>query len=674
MASLKSDSGIGIAYQIPRNTLALLMVAQAVVILPYLLQLSVWIILVAAFCGLWRTRVYQGRWDYPNRWVKAGLVIAAVTGVFMSGTGAFSLEAAASLLLVAFSLKLIEMKSRSDAYLVIFLSYFVIATAFLFDQTLLIALYELAAMVVVTAALVGLNQLHVRVRPLVTLRVAGTLVLQALPLTVVLFMLFPRIAPLWTVPLPSAGTTGISDSVTPGDFASLTQSDELAFRVVFEERIPLPRDLYWRGLVYSHLDGATWRADRVRRAGVAAVEPGYGSVYEYEVLLEPTMRDWLYAMDNAYAVDTGVSKMADFRLQAADPVMSVFRYRVRSYPEQAMDTELSPLLRLRETRLSDRGNDRSRAFAHQLFDQQPDTEGFVRAVLSHIRNAPYRYTLKPPLYPRRDSIDEFWFDGRAGFCSHYAGAFVFLMRAVGIPARMVGGYQGGEINPITGHLMIRQYDAHAWAEVWIEDEGWRRVDPTAAVAPERIEQGLRAALSESDRATLSVLTNARMGEWGLLGGFLNWTDSVEHRWNLWVVGYDTHFQARFLQQLLGELTPLRLGLALLTGGAISLGVVALALFWRRREVNRHPVEKLFRAFSDKLGRYGYQRLPEESPSAFVRRLAAEVGLKEAQVGSLIAELDTLLYNPGVAWGNAELKTLRGQLRRLQFRLAFGARR
>ena len=237
----------------------------------------------------------------------------------------------------------------------------------------------------------------------------------------------------------------------------------------------------------------------------------------------------------------------------------------------------------------------------------------------------------------------------------------------------MGGYQGGEINPLTGHLVVRQYDAHAWAEIWVPQVGWQRVDPTAAVAPERIERGLRAALSLDDRASLSALTAARLSE-GLLGSMLQFADSLEHRWNLWVVGYDNNVQSGFLESILGEMTPTRISLAMAAGGALSLGVLAAILFWRRRPGPSHPVEKAFVEFSTRLAAYGYHRLPEESPARFVQRVADSVGLSEAQVGELIAELTTLLYNPAVAWGAAELRQLRRQLRRLQFRLAFGAAR
>jgi len=673
MESHLDSQGQGVAYQIPRNTLALLMIAQVVVVLPYAWQLSPWIIAVGFFCCYWRNGVYQGRWDYPHRWIKAVLVAASVAGVALSGVDAFSLEAAASLLILAFALKLIEMKGRRDAYLVIFLGYFAIATQFLFDQSITIACYELLSMCVVTAGMVGLNQLHSRVRTWASLRLASKLVLQAIPFTIVLFLFFPRIAPLWNVPLPSTGKTGISDVVKPGSIAALTQSDELAFRVVFKGSIPANRELYWRGLVYSDYSQGTWSvgAELPTISRKLMVQPADGGI-SYEVLLQPTMSDWLFAMDTAFAQTANVDTSQDYRLRSPDPVLSVFRYPVISYPEFVMDRVLSDSLLIRETHIDVTDNPRVVAFARQLYARSGSDQAFVRAVLDYIREQPYAYTLHPPPLADAGGIDQFWFDTRAGFCTHYAGAFVYMMRAVGIPARMVGGYQGGEINPITNHLMVRQYDAHAWAEIWLPGAGWSRIDPTAAVAPDRIERGLGAALSGADLATLSAFTTARLGRWGVVNDLMYWADSLEHRWNLWVIGYDSHFQAGFLERMLGKLTPVRVGIVMLIGGAISMGLVALSLFWRRRPVKRHPVERLFRRFAGKLAGYGYERRPCESPAAFVRRVGEEAGVKGEQIRRIVAELDALLYNPEVAWGTAEVNQLRRQLRNLQFRVVFGA--
>src|SRR5690606_5408980 len=257
------------------------------------------VVAVALLCGYWRTGVYLGRWDFPRRWMKALLVVASFLGVAVSGVDPFSLEAASSLAILAFALKLIEMKDRRDAYLVIFLGYFLIAIRFLFDQSMTAAVYQVIAGIVVTAAMVGLNQLVTRVRPLESARVAALLVLQALPLTIVLFLLFPRIAPLWSVPLPSSSVTGLSDRMKPGDVAELIRSDEVAFRVVFQGPVPPNRELYWRGLTYSRFSEGTWSIGGLLpdwESG-GAPEPPSGDGLDYEVLLEPTSSNWLYTLD-----------------------------------------------------------------------------------------------------------------------------------------------------------------------------------------------------------------------------------------------------------------------------------------------------------------------------------------------------------------------------------------
>ena len=504
---------LGIAYQIPRNNLALLMVAQVVVILPLAAHISLWIVGAALFCGVWRTQVYLGRGGYPANWVKAVLVGAASFGVALTGLRLFSLEAATSLLVLAFALKLVEMKSRRDAYVVIFLSYFLIATAFLFDQSMTIAAYELIASVVVTAATVGMNQLQTRVRPGASLWTAAGLVFQALPLTLVLFLLFPRVEPLWNVPIPSGATTGLSERLTPGDVGSLSQSDELAFRAIFDGSAPAPRDLYWRGLVYSKYEDGTWSVlnDPRRIEALSSTSPGIA----YQVFTEPSLSKWLFALDTAVTFGSRIEQTRDYRLVNAEPIMSVLRYRVVSHPDFVMDEVLDQRTHARELVLPKGENPRLRAYAADLLARSQSPEEMVERMLSYIRGETYHYTLRPPLFTGDDSIDQFWFDGRRGFCTHYAGAMVFALRSVGIAARMVGGYQGGQVNEITGHVVVRQYQAHSWVEVWFEGLGWTRVDPTAAVAPARVESGLNAALSQVDRASLSFMSSTLMGDEGI---------------------------------------------------------------------------------------------------------------------------------------------------------------
>jgi transglutaminase-like putative cysteine protease len=367
-------------------------------------------------------------------------------------------------------------------------------------------------------------------------------------------------------------------------------------------------------------------------------------------------------MDVAVPGTPEIAVMRDFRLQSAHPLTTVLRYRVVSYPSAIMDPVLPRWMRKRETALPEDDNPRVVAFARTLHATAGDERDLIARVLGIIRDGPYVYTLEPTPLSSRNSVDQFWFDTRRGFCAHYAGAFVYLMRAAGIPARMVGGYLGGEVNPITGHVVVRQYDAHAWAEVWLDGAGWVRVDPTAAVAPARIESGLMDALSEEDRASLSLFASARLGA-AWFSDALYFFESIDHRWNLWVVGYDASVQSQFLGDLLGDVTPATTGLALLAGGAVSLGLVVGTLFWRRRREVLHPGMSAFKRFSNGIARQGVVRRMDETPSMFVRRLGAERGLAAIQVESLVEQLESVLYNPAADQSPRSIRRLKRGLRR-----------
>lgn len=678
MASGATKTTGGIEYQIPRNVLALLMLAQVVVVLPHLAQLSLWIVAVCLVCGYWRAMVYQGRWAYPPGFVKALLVVAAVISVSISGKGAFSVETASSLLVLAFALKLIEMKTRRDAYVVIFLSYFVIATEFLFSQSMGIAIYEVLACVMVTAAMVGLNQLQTNVRPAASLRLAGALLGQALPLTLVLFLFFPRIAPLWNVPLPAGATSGITDRVTPGDIANLAQSDEIAFRVVFEDEVPQPEDMYWRGVVYNEFAEGTWSegqpGKRSRPADLVPVQERTNGL-SYRVLQEPTFASYLFALATPVVTSDEIELRPNYTLLADKPLMSLMHYEVTSYPDVRRESGRNAP-RWRGT-LPEFDNPRVREWALRVSKEEGSPRKFAERILAEIRER-FVYTLQPPTLPRADSIDAFWFDTRTGFCSHFAGAFVYMMRVAGYEARMVGGYQGGEQNPRTGHVVVRQFDAHAWAEVWTKATGWVRVDPTAAVAPERIVRGLNAALSAEDRSSLSAFTNARLEGYAGLDELMYLFDSVQHRWNLWVVGYDGNLQSEYLKELFGKRpSAVQIGVTILVGGLVSLGIAVLVLFLRRPKRASDPLVNAFLRFSATAEARGVVREPWESPMAFVRRVSVHHKLPDEEIDAAVAGLEEQLYaGPPERTRSAESRNKRSALlrtlRRLRLRTSLRA--
>jgi transglutaminase-like putative cysteine protease len=645
------------------------MIAQVVVVIPHLAQLSPWIIAVCLLCGIWRTRVYQGKSGYPSRGAKVLLVTLGTAGALISGPELLSLEVFVSMVVLAFAFKLVEMSSRRDAFLVIFLCYFIIAAQFLFAQSLTVALYEIFATVVVTAAMIGLNQMHTDARPLDSARLAATLVLQALPMAVVLFLLFPRLLPLWSMPLPGSGTTGLAEKIAPGDVAALSQSGAPAFRVEFEGASPEYRELYWRAIVYSDFRDGTWsRLPALAERPETVTADTSRQVY-YEVLMQPTAQRWLYTLDIPVSQEGTRELSSDYRLESEHPVVSTFRYRVRSALEHQRGATLSAAMRQRETNLPPDDNPRMVAFARELYATAGSVPAFAEALLTHIRNEPFHYTLSPQTLPRQNSVDTFWFDTRRGFCAHYAGAFVYAMRAAEIPARLVGGYLGGEVNDLGGYLMVHQYDAHGWAEVWMEGRGWVRYDPTGAVAPQRIERGPGDALSAEDRSTLSLLAAARLDSGSMAGRILRLLDSVEHQWNLSVVGYDGNIQRRLMTEWFGRMSSTRTGLIMVGLAGACFGFVALLLFWRHGRSKPSPGITLLAPFTRFVSRYGYEPKPEESPQVWLRRVAESVGFESEATVRLAADVETLLYGEG----GIQPSVIRQQLRKLQWKVALSFR-
>jgi transglutaminase-like putative cysteine protease len=410
------------------------------------------------------------------------------------------MEPMVAFLLTAFALKLTEMRSRKDAYVVVFLGYFVCLTMFLFSQDLLLVCYGLLLVWVLTTALIAMQRRDAALRDTAPLRLSALMLAQAFPLMLVLFFLFPRIGPLWSVPLKShAAQTGMSDRLRPGDVSRLSQSDEVAFRVQFAGEIPPVTELYWRGLVLSRFDGEEWRSLRYFEVPASQrreppVQP-QGAPLRYRVLMSPTQQNWLYGLRYARASRAGVMHLSDFRLYSPVVVESEYAYGVRSWPGTPLETELGDWRRNAETALPAGSNPRAVTLARTLYEAAGSDAAYVEDLLEFFRGGGFAYTLQPPTLPAENAMDAFLFGDRRGFCEHYAYAFALLARAVGIPARIVGGYLGGEVNPVNRTVIVHQFDAHAWNEVWLEGQGWVRVDPTAVVAPDRLLYGLEQAVA-----------------------------------------------------------------------------------------------------------------------------------------------------------------------------------
>jgi transglutaminase-like putative cysteine protease len=648
---------VNILQQVPRNALVWIIICLFALVAPHAGRLPVWVLAVYVIAVVWRLQVHRGRWSYPGRWVKVAMIVSACLGIYASYGSMIGLEPTVALLLTAFALKLIELSQRKDAYVLLFLGYFICITEFLFSQDLLITLYSLVTVVLVTTALVALHRPGEHQFNRGTIRVAGVMLLQAAPLMLVLFFVFPRFGPLWTVPIKShTAKTGMSDFMKPGDVASLSQSDEVAFRVKFDGEIPPKSILYWRGLVFSRLEQGVWSAlgyyDVPVKEQRAAPVATTGNALRYSVIMEATQQNWMYALHYARSNTPGVMHTSDYRLFSPAPLETESMYTADTWTDVPVETELSTWRRSTETKLPPVGNPQTRQLALDLRAGANSDEEFVDRVLDKFNREAYVYTLKPGVQSGRDQIDQFMFQSLRGFCEHYASAFVFMMRAAGVPARVVAGYQGGEINPVNKTVIVHQFDAHAWAEVWIPDKGWVRVDPTAAVSPLRVEMGLEQAMaSEGSFLEAAPLSPLRYRGIPLLNLLRLRYDALTYRWQSWIVGYDDDRQLHLLHDFFGEISA-RLFITLLLGSwALVLIPVAIALFFKRDTHPVSPLNKYYRTYCERMARLGLKRRPGETPGQFALRAMRALPGYSDQVARITGLYNDLAYATSAASGD-----------------------
>lgn len=658
----------------------LLMGQLALVLAPQARTLPVSVSALLVLLLAWRWLLWRRRAPLPSRLMlgtAAVLVLLMAAALVWQAGGSLGRELCVALLAAFVILKLLECRALADATLVTQLSFYLLLTLYLSDQPFWLAAYSLAIGAWVLRNWLLLHHPDARGR-LAIWPLLGRMALIGLPWALVMFVLFPRLDhPLWRLPQSEpTGRTGITDTMRPGSVGQLIRSGEVAMRADIEGGnagtvAPLPASaLYWRALVLWQYDGEAWSPapERRRLVGAAAVArpadderaatlPGDTGV-AYSITLEPGRQQWLYVLDRGTAVSANVNALAsvDGEFFTRDPLDHTVRYRARSTLAPRPEP-LTPRTARLALGLPD-GNPRSRALAASWAAQYPDPEARVQAALRLFASAPFAYTLSPPPLGR-DQVDSFVFDTRRGFCEHYAGSFVFLMRAAGVPARVVIGYQGGEYNPLGGHYVIRQSDAHAWAEVWLDGRGWVRVDPTGAVAPSRVEEGVDAALAGDAAGSPRRVDEPgwmRQLRWGL--------DGLVHGWQRWVLQYDHARQASLMQRLgLSESLPQ----ALLTGLAV-LSLAALVPLWLRRRP-ADPVQALHARFCTLLARHGCERLAAEGPRDFSARAGLQLPGADAAVAAFTDSYIRLRYGAlPIAARPAEIARLRHALRDVARRL------
>ena len=543
-----------------------------------------------------------------------GLTACGIALLTLEHRTIIGLYAGTSFFLISLGLKLLEMKRLRDFYFVIFLCFFVAITQFLYSQSAWMIFYILLSTCLLVAALTGLNsgtELPWRQR----LKISATLMLQALPITLFLFVLFPRIpSPQIGIASPEKeARTGLGESMEPGQISHLSQSSEVAFRVNFKDKIPPPRERYWRGPVFWYTDGVRWSPVERALKNPAPLELSEPK-YEYEIILEAHGRHWLFALELPINRPSGSLQSPDLFLRSQKPVRERISYSLTSYTRYNTG-ELSDRERKLGLQLPRPLSPRIERLIGQWQKSDARVEKIVEQALQYFHDEEFYYTLDPPLYPE-NPVESFLFGPKRGFCEHFASAFVYLMRAARIPARIVTGYQGGEFNTLGGFLEVRQSDAHAWAEVWLPKRGWIRIDPTAAVAPERIERGIEALAANASGGL--DLGRSRLAEsLGLLRTLRFAWASLDHAWHQWVLSYNADNQAQLLEKLgLKNLKSVVLGLI----GALALCLVTIGMILIKPFAQKSDrCQQLYLKFCRKLARAGLKRSANEPAGSFALR-------------------------------------------------------
>ena len=632
-----------------------LLLSILMVIAPHAEHLPLWVSSLCLSLLLWRTYLAYSGNPLPKRWLLMLITFGGIVGIAVDFRTLFGREVGVTLLMLLATLKLMELRKPRDAMVLVYLACFIIITNFFYSQSIPTALYMLATLIVVVTAWVHLHAQNIALNP--RMRIASVLLLQALPLTLILFILFPRVqGPLWGLPQDAFSSSGLDDKMSPGSLTRLSLSEAVAFRVSYEGKPPPRNQRYWRGPVLWDFDGRTWTLGRISATPVPQFTD-LGQEIDYVVTLEPHNKIWLFALEIPNKLSESSILTHDFQVLSRKPVTSRLRYTARSNLSYRANLHESAQQLRRALQLPKLYNPRAQKLAAEWRAQaeaalpRPSPGGsgsnrslagvdvtIVRTALAYFNQQGFQYTLEPPLLGVHN-VDDFLFNSKQGFCEYYASAFVFLMRAANVPARVVTGYLGGEFNDFGNYYIVRQSDAHAWAEVWLEGQGWVRVDPTGAIAPERVESGLSAAITN----TAALPFMARNPPQWMRNLRLNW-DALANQWNQWVLGYDTERQFAFLTRLgMESITWQKIAMNMLAG--VALVIALLAAYMLRHLLVRNPdrTQAAWLKLCRKLAKAGLPRAAHEGALDYAARIAAARPDLADKIGDLAGRYSELRY-------------------------------
>ena len=608
-----------------------MLVGQILVLLLVVAELTAWMSAIITLCFVWQSAILLNVVKKPHKAVIFFIGIGGAISIATNGKSLGLLLSMLHLLAFSFTIKSLELNTRKDFYQLILLAIFLIACSLIFYQSIWFSTLAIACFVYVLSVL--LRALAPTMQMPEGLKHTSVMFIASLPLALTMFVLFPRLQPFWQMPIAESAKTGLGTEVKPGDIANLAKSTELAFRVNFEETPNSPQSLYWRAMTLPFFDGQGWQRvngtgrqinwreiKNIRNLRAKAIDTS-GPYYEYQLFAEPSNQHWLFALDIAQTRTQEVFQLYDYSLLSEKPIAKTFAYEAKSYYQAKNAADMSPQELKRYISLSGESNPRLRRYGRELSLKYKEPKLIVNHVLRQLASKPYYYSLQPP---RLDgySLDQFFFDTKTGFCEHYASSFAFLMRASGIPARLVTGYLGAKYNPQADYYSVYQYNAHAWLEVWYEGEGWVRIDPTASVAPERVVQGLEAALGNMSTTESNALFGRSAFANMQVVQFLKMQiEAIDYQWTKMVVGYSNEKQVALLKALFGNKGYWKIA-------AIFIGVLLLVItaFWllnvANRNKNKHPKwKKTFLNLCEQMEKHEAQRLPEQTISSYFNALA-----------------------------------------------------
>ncbi|MDO7085628.1 DUF3488 and transglutaminase-like domain-containing protein [Pseudocolwellia sp. AS88] len=656
-------------FNLSQQSVLLLIICQFVNLLTLSFELSWWMLSIIAICLGWQLSIFKKLTQKPN---KVLIGILSVTGCILLALTSQALGLLSTmlhLLCLSYVLKSFELNKRGDFYQMILLGLFVLIASLIFQQSLYFAI--ILSLIIIFNFTLIIGYFAPSKKYSANLNIAAKIFLQSAPLAICLFFVFPKLAPLWAVPTAKSAKTGLSDSVKVGDIANLALSDELAFRVKFDNQVPAYSQMYWRTIVMERFDGQSWKTglgglleDRLDNKSGRNIVYQYffdpanasGKTFDYQVITSPTYQNWLYALDLA-RVDTNrtqgneIYHRQDYSLYSKKPITQNTSYYVTSYVEMPLAIDINDYSYQRNLDIPESSNPRlvekAQGLRAKYTNDKQGNADLIQEVLTTFNQDVYRYTLNPPRLDN-NSLDQFYFETKAGFCEHFASSFTFLMRAAGIPSRLVTGYMGGEYNAQGSYFSVYQRDAHAWSEVWLKDKGWIRVDPTAAINPERVERGFsdellrEQAASSNDAFSLLRYSNNNP----LINAIRLQLEALDYNWTRWVIGYTADKQNQFLAQLALAFKSLKdiEFISVIKSGLLLLS--ALILWWVIRQINAarqpHSNNYFYQLIIEKLSKQGVHKPLDMTPKDFVlviKQQLPEIAFEFAKFSQLYSSLE-----------------------------------